>query len=68
MIEKSSTIKLSEIYRSLIGCYEAIGDLKKFIAADIKFHQSIVAVVENPILIDTQPAPASKFIETKGNE
>ena len=51
VIEKSSTIKLSEIYRSLLGCYEAIGDLKKFIAADIKFHQSIVAVVENPILI-----------------
>ncbi|GIR60796.1 MAG: hypothetical protein CM15mP66_02440 [Pseudomonadota bacterium] len=28
VIEKSSTIKLSEIYRSLLGCYEAIGDLK----------------------------------------
>jgi|TARA_B100000315_G_C14486443_1_gene545420 GntR family transcriptional repressor for pyruvate dehydrogenase complex len=51
VIEKSSTIKLSEIHSSLLECHEAVGDLKKFISADIKFHQSIVAVVENPILI-----------------
>ena len=51
VIEKSSTIKLAEIHNALLECHQAVGDLKKFITADIKFHQSIVAVVENPILI-----------------
>ena len=51
VIKKSGSIEFAKIHNSLIINYESIGNLNEFIRSDILFHKSIVAVVDNLILI-----------------
>ncbi|WP_321828562.1 FCD domain-containing protein [Thalassovita sp.] len=50
--QEASNLQLAQIHRALERCYAALQDDARFARADADFHRAIVAVVQNPILLE----------------
>lgn len=50
--QEASNLQLAQIHRALERCYAALSDDTRFARADADFHRAIVAVVQNPIILE----------------
>lgn len=50
--QDASNIQIAQIHAALEAGYDALGDDEAFASADAAFHRSIVAVIQNPIILE----------------